>query len=142
MQVTSQIKVSDRQKTTTAARTIPLNDIVLAEIEVHKQWQRKEMMEKGYRTEYLFTTSTGTFCDRRNVTRSLDRLYKRIGVSSLPFHVYRHTFGTNLCKNGVSIQTASKLLGHKDINMTAKYYIDVDLIEKQRAVDKLVHLNE
>ncbi|MCI9597382.1 MAG: site-specific integrase [Firmicutes bacterium] len=137
MRTVSQLQVSGRQKTMTAARTIPLNSVVLEEIEIHKQWQRLEMMEKGYRTEYLFTTSTGAFCDRRNVSRSLDRLYKHIGVPSKPFHVYRHTFGTNLCKKGVPIQTASKLLGHKDINMTAKYYVDVDMEEKQKAVETI-----
>ena len=137
MQTIGELKVSSRQKTVTAARTIPLNDTVMAELEIHKAWQRREMMEKGYRTECLFTTSTGTFYDRRNVTRSLDRFYRRIGVPSKAFHVYRHTFGTNLCKNGVPIQIASKLLGHKDINMTAKYYVDVDMEEKLKAVEKI-----
>lgn len=137
METTSTLEVTDRQKTTTAARTIPLNDTVLKELEVHKNWQRIEMMKNGYRTDYLFTTASGKFCDRHNVTRSLNRLYKRIGVPSKPFHVYRHTFGTNLCKNGVPIQTASKLLGHKDINMTAKYYVDVDMEEKQKAVETI-----
>lgn len=137
MKTVAQLQVSARQKTVTAARTIPLNRIALEELEIHKQWQRLEMMERGYRTEFLFTTSTGAFCDRRNVSRSLDRLYKRIGVPSKPFHVYRHTFGTNLCKKGVPIQTASKLLGHKDINMTAKYYVDVDMEEKMKAVETI-----
>ena len=137
MKTTSELQISGRQKTVTAARTIPLNHVVLEELELHRQWQRLEMMEKGYRTEHLFTTATGAFCDRRNISRSLDRLYKRIGVPSRPFHVYRHTFGTNLCKQGVPIQTASKLLGHKDINMTAKYYVDVDMEEKRKAVETI-----
>mgnify|MGYP000299599091 FL=1 len=95
------------------------------------------MMQKGYRTEQIFTTSTGHFYDRRNVGRALDRVYKRIGVPCKSFHVYRHTFGTNLCKNGVPIQTTAKLLGHKDINMTAIYYVNVDMEEKLKAIQTM-----
>ena len=53
------------------------------------------------------------------------------------FHTYRHTFGTNLCRKGVAIQIASSLLDHADINVTAKYYVDVSQDEKQQAVDLL-----
>ena len=134
LETTSELILSRRQKTPTSTRTIPLNAFTLREIEIHKNWQRLEMMQKGYRTEQIFTTSTGHFYDRRNVGRALDRVYKRIGVPCKSFHVYRHTFGTNLCKNGVPIQTTAKLLGHKDINMTAAYYVNVDMEEKLKAI--------
>ena len=42
--------------------------------------------------------------------------------------------GTNLCRKGISLQTAYKLMGHSDISITAKYYVDVLADEKQRAV--------
>ena len=132
--------VSKRQKTTTSARTIPLNESTLREIENHKAWQRIEMMKNGYRTEFIFTAASGKLYDKRNIGRALDRAYRRIGVKPLAFHVYRHTFGTNLCKMGVPIQTASKLLGHKDINMTARYYVNVGMDEKARAVE-LIAIN-
>lgn len=129
--------VTDRQKTTTSQRTLPLNSVVLRELEDHRLWHLNEMMKRGYRTEYIFTTSNGTLYGRRNVLRALERVYKRVGVPCKAFHVYRHTFGTNLCKNGVPIQTASKLLGHKDINMTAKYYVNVGMDEKVKAVETI-----
>ncbi|QAT44061.1 tyrosine-type recombinase/integrase [Aminipila luticellarii] len=47
--------------------------------------------------------------------------YKRIGIENKRFHPYRHTFCTNLCKKGVPLQTAYKLMGHSSINVTARF---------------------
>lgn len=124
-------------KTQSSYRTIPLNAVVLSELEKHKAWQREDMMRNGYRTEYLFTTSSGAFYDRRNIAHMCDRYYKRIGIPQKKLHTYRHTFGTDLCKKGVALQTASALLGHGDINTTAKYYVAIEQVEKQKAVETL-----
>ena len=94
-------------------------------------------MRNGYRTEYLFTTSGGAFYDRRNIAHMCDRYYKRIGIPQKKLHTYRQTFGTDLCKKGVALQTASALLGHGDINTTAKYYVAIEQAEKQKAVETL-----
>lgn len=130
----------DTTKTVNSCRVIPLNEAVMKELEIHRSWQRKDMMKNGYRTKYLFTTDSGGFYDKRNADRACRRYYKRIGVPEYGFHVYRHTFGTNLCRNGVPIQTASILLGHEDISTTAKYYINVSQEEKIRAVESLANI--
>lgn len=125
-------------KSAKSVRTIPLNPIVLRELEIHKAWHKKEMLANGYRTKYVFTASNGEFYYQRNIRRALKRYYDRIGVEEKGVHTYRHTFGTNLCKKGVPIQTASALLGHEDINTTARYYVNVSEAEKQKAVNKLM----
>lgn len=124
-------------KTRCSNRVIPLNEDVIHELAIHKAWQQEDMMKNGYRTDFLFTTDTGELYDKRNVSRACSRYYARIGIENKKFHTYRHTFGTNLCKKGVSIQTASALLGHSDINVTAKYYINVSANEKKKAVELL-----
>lgn len=124
-------------KTAASVRSIPITKNVLSEIKKHQMWHKEEMLKRGYRTDYMFTTNSGGFCDRRNVARSLTRLYKSIDVELKGPHTYRHTFGTNLCKAGVPIQTAATLLGHSNINVTAKYYINIDIDQKQDAIKKL-----
>lgn len=124
-------------KSKSSVRTIPLDDYVLKELESYRLWQKRDMLEHGYRSKYLFVTENGTFQDDRNVTRACERYYKRIGVERKKFHTYRHTFGTRLCTNGVPIQVASKLLGHSDINITAKYYLNISDSEKEKAIKKL-----
>ena len=55
-------------------------------------------------------------------------------------HIYRHTFPTCLVRAGVPIQIASTLLGHTDISMTSKYYVDVNFDDKSLAIEHLYSL--
>lgn len=125
-------------KTPASIRVIPLSQTVVSEIARHGAMHKEEMLRNGYRTEYLFTTSNGTWYYRRNVSRALKRLYKRVGVPYHKFHAFRHTFGTNLSRAGVPIEETSKLMGHSDISVTAKYYINVSAERKREAVEKIV----
>ena len=127
-------------KSASSYRTIPLSDVVMKELYRHKLWQKEDMMKNGYRTEYIFTTGSGGLYDDRNINTACNRYYKKIGVPQRGFHTYRHTFGTMLCNRGVPIQTASVLLGHADIKITARYYINVSLDEKAKAVNVLADI--
>lgn len=133
---THELKESDL-KSHASYRTLPISDYLKKEFMLHSSWHKEEQLKMGYRTEYVFTTSTGNFYYRKSVAQSLKRYYERVGVDNRGVHTYRHTFGTNLCKNGVPIQVASSLLGHSDINVTAKYYVSVGMDEKRKAVELL-----
>lgn len=124
-------------KTKASIRSIPLPATVLEAVEAHAAWQRVEMLRNGYRTNHLFTTQTGNLYDKHSLRTACNRLYKRLGVPCRSFHVYRHTFGTTLAKNGVPIQTVAALMGHADINVTREYYINVDTEDKTAAISKL-----
>ncbi len=98
----------------------------------------KEMLDNaGNPDELIFKTANGNPLDQKNINRSLDRFYGRIGIPHKKFHAYRATFITNLCRKGVPIQTVSKLAGHENINVTARYYASVQLDELSEAVNKL-----
>lgn len=127
-------------KTSCSYRTIPLPLCVIDELKIHRAWHRKEQMRNGYRTDFIFTTNTGGFIDAKNTRVACNRYYKNIGVPAKGFHTYRHTFGTNLYKNGVPIVTASRLLGHEDISTTQKYYINTPEEDKRRAVEILARV--
>lgn len=124
-------------KTKKSVRTIPIDPIVMEELELHKKWHKKEQMKNGYRTDLLFTTDSGGFYDPKNLDRSLERFYKRIGVEPKTLHTYRHTYASNLCRFGVPIQTASVLLGHDSIETTARFYVNVAEDSKRDAAMKL-----
>ncbi len=53
------------------------------------------------------------------------------------FHSLRHTFGTQLARNGVLPQEAQKLMRHSDINLTMNYYTHLQYDDKAKAVSKL-----
>ncbi len=113
------------------SRVVPMHDAV-----------RRELERYPHKGEYVFTTDSGNIMDARNIRRSLKRFYEKIGLPNKKFHAFRATFCTNLCKNGVPIQTASKLMGHKSVDVTAKYYASVSLDEKKVAIDHLPDLGK
>ena len=124
-----------------SVRQMPITDTVRIELERHRKWHEREMKRNNYKTEYVFTTREGKLLEYGNTRRSLTRYYNRIGITPKKFHAYRATFCTNLCRAGVPIQVASKLLGHKSIEVTMKYYTDVDQVEKRSALEMLPALN-
>ena len=129
-------------KSKSSNRSIPLSDEVIDEIEKHRRLQQKQMRKYHYKNHgYLFTTSNGTLYYKRNIVRSLKRLYKRIGVPYHKFHAYRHTFGTNLSRAGVPIEVTSKLMGHASIDVTAKYYINIEAERRRDAIEKITHFS-
>lgn len=120
-----------------SSRDIPLHSIVKEELNRHRTWHEEEMKRNGYTTDYVFTTKTGQLLNSKNCTRSLRRYYDRIGVEKKHTHAYRSTFCTQLCKCGVSLEVASKILGHSNIAVTAKHYALVQPKTKKDAIRML-----
>lgn len=124
-------------KTESSVRSIPLKSEVMDAVSFHKAWHYKEMLKNGYRTNYIFTTSTGNLYYKSTLRKSYSRLCKNVGVEPRGFHAFRRTFGTRLAENGVPIQTVSKLMGHTDITVTMQYYINISTNEKMAAINAL-----
>lgn len=134
------VRLSDT-KTSCSNRVLYLSDEVVREFEKHREVHRREMVQNGYMTNILFSTNTGQLHHKSEVTRSLKRLYKRIGVPDHTFHSFRHTFGTNLSRAGVPIERTSKLMGHSGVDVTSQYYINIGKDDKLDAVEKIVHFS-
>lgn len=124
-------------KSQTSDRTIPIDEELLQALEDHKSWHISEMKNKGYESEFVFTTSSGSLYYKSTVRTAFKRLCKSIGIAPRGFHTFRHTFGTRLAAAGVPIQTVSALMGHSDISVTAKYYINVQSDAKKDALNRI-----
>ena len=120
-------------KTESSVRVVPIPSGLLHELETHKNKQT----EKYGKQEYIFVTDRGNFLDKSNLRRAQIRLCKKADTLYREFHTYRRTYCTMLCKNGVPLQIASKLMGHASTNITAKYYTFISDSEKQSAADTL-----
>ena len=120
-----------------SVRDIPLHPVLKEELEKHRKWHLEEMKKLGYKSDYLFTTIVGTAYDDANIRRRFRKLFNENDMPGYPFHTFRHTFCTNLCRAEVSIQVASKLMGHKSVEVTAKFYTLVDKNEQKAAINLL-----
>jgi len=86
----------------------------------------------------LFPSDTGTYRDHSNFLQAFKRLCKSLDIQEgCTIHSLRHTFCTILARQGVSLLDASRLMGHSNVNITAKIYSHVSDDDKKNAVQKL-----
>lgn len=117
-----------------SSRNIPLHDTLRKAYKEYIKWQKDDMEKNGYKTELLFTTSTGRMYDPKSIRKSLKRFYDAHGMPYKNPHAYRATFCTQLCRCGVPIEVASSLMGHKSIEVTALHYAKVQSDSKEDAI--------
>ena len=86
----------------------------------------------------LFPSATGTYREQNNFRQAYQLLCDKLGIEKgRTIHSLRHTFCTILARQGVSLLDASRLMGHSNINITAKIYSHVSENEKKSAIQKL-----
>ena len=95
-------------------KTLPLNRIALDVIK-----QRSKV--KSIKNDYVFFSSSGKKINPHVLRKSFYTVLRKAGIENLWWHDLRHTFATRLAQAGVELYKISKLLGHKDINMTQRY---------------------
>jgi integrase len=112
-------------KTTKSRRTVPLLGGLRDELLRHLEWQRERNLDA---TGYVFTNTEGrplrpwTFS-----TRDLDTTLLRADIAK-PVTLYglRHTFATLHVAAGTPLKVVSDVLGHANIQQTAKTYMHGD----------------
>lgn len=129
------VQSSSSTKTSSGARTIPLNKQALEIISTEQ-----ELNPKHKDTDYVFITKNGEkIKSRQNVTRTLAKMMTRAdcSISTCTPHELRHSFGSALIKNGTDIKVVSQLLGHSDISVTYNVYIHILEDQKVDAIKSL-----
>ena len=69
----------------------------------------------------LLIALTGSRLDRRRLTNQLATLGKRVGVSDVHPHRFRHTFAITFLRNGGDVFSLQKLMGHESLTTTLRY---------------------
>ena len=127
-------------KTLSSVRDVPILGNLMPLLLAHINSEKRKHLRTGVplaADSVLFSSATCGYRDARNVLRGLQRLYKRLGMPETTMHALRHTFCTILAEKGVPLKTASVLMGHSNISITAQIYTHVDEDEKKRAIEKL-----
>lgn len=113
-------------KTANAVRTIPLLPNVAEALENYRAQQTAFLKDNQLPpTEYVFTSTTGSWIDPRDFQRDFKQLLKRHHIREINVHGIRHTFATRALESGMSIKTLSKILGHADSGFTMDTYAHV-----------------
>ncbi len=127
-------------KTPESIRQIPLVGSLVASLKEHIEKEKKKHERQGVHfseNNLLFTSNTCTSLRNDHLTGRWKKYQESVGIDAINFHGLRHTFCTLLAEQGVQIKTAAVLMGHSDINTTAKIYTHVDTEQKKKAIGKL-----
>jgi integrase len=115
------------------ARTVPMNSLVVNTL--------KQLEQNKDHDEYLFWNGKSNK-PIQDIRKAFKRSCDAAGITNLRFHDLRHNFASSLVENGVDIVTVSELLGHSNINLTAKRYSHPSPFHKRRAVESLIAKKE
>jgi len=104
-------------------RVVPLGKEAAKWIKEYQQRVRPRSSRLAPHVRNLFLAVTGNPMTAK-MTRAMIHKYvkqARIKKKGITCHTFRHTFATELIKNGADIISVQKLLGHKDIKSTLIY---------------------
>ena len=93
--------------------------------------------EPWHPSGYVFGTAWGTPMEPRNLTRSWERLCKRLQIRAVPLHALRHTCVSLLLALGVHPRVVMEIVGHSAIEMTMNVYGHVNVDTQRVALDRL-----
>ncbi|MFC2142056.1 tyrosine-type recombinase/integrase [Acidobacteriota bacterium] len=114
------------------SRFIPINSLVFITL--------KKLQEQKTHDVFVFWNER-TRKPIQDIKKGYKKACQDAGIENLRFHDLRHNFASNLVENGVDIVTVSELLGHSDINLTAKRYSHPSPHHKKKAVEGLIDKN-
>lgn len=131
--------VSDT-KTPASIRRVPVLDeikpLLLEHIQAIKQKNKNIIRLDG--NFILFPSEEGTYRRKASLLEVFKDLCNQLDIrQGRTLHSLRHTFCTILARQGVSLLDASRLMGHSNVNVTARIYSHVTDNDKKNAVRKL-----
>lgn len=144
---------TDNTKTTSGARTIPMNDMAYKYmLEQKKNWMSCKKVPDfsidGYSNFVFLSYRTGKVVRHaviRRLFRRLVREYNPIREIQLPAispHILRHTYCTRLAESGTDLKTMQYLMGHTDIKTTMEVYNHVNKYRLDKELDKINSLHQ
>lgn len=89
-------------------------------------------------SEYVFPNSLNNMQSPNTFSQKLKKAMEDLheehpDIPELTAHELRHTRGTKLRRDGTDIYTIQKLMGHKDINVTANIYVHNEVESTRKA---------
>ena len=100
-------------------------------------WLDERPSQRGADSAALFTSGRGTRMTADAIADVITAIIKAAGLDDhVASHVLRHTFGTELTRNGIDIVTVAELMGHSSLE-AARLYTRPSAADMQRAVDLL-----
>ncbi len=140
------VVAKDKMKNTSSYRTLPLIPFVkdiLIELK-EKQNENKKLFGNTYITkyqDYICVGDDGYRVNPSTVSSHFKLLLKKHNLKKIRYHDLRHSCGSLLQNNGVSMKEIQAWLGHSNYNTTANIYVHLDDSSKQNMAKTLENVH-
>ncbi len=101
-------------------RSVPLNSICREAISAWLIDRHNAIDRQGRESEGLWLSRLGSAMSVRAIGSVVAKLANSAGIDMSP-HVLRHTFVTNLVRDGTDIVLVAELAGHRNLDTTRRY---------------------
>lgn len=142
------------------ARRIPIDEVLYEILLLQKRevsnrspgrWsdqKTRDRIEAKFSKKHVFVTTANTPLGN-NIYRSFIAICKQCGIVTktkdaegnlvevVALHSIRHSFATDLIRNGADPKTVQSLMGHKTLDMTMQIYAKVNSSSQHKAISKL-----
>jgi integrase/recombinase XerC len=116
------------------SRTVPVHAKLR---EALAAWLAERPGKPGADSAALFTSVRGTRMTTDAIADVIEAITRAAGLDDhVTSHILRHTFGTELTRDGVDLVTVAELMGHASLE-TTRLYTRPSSDDMQRAVDLL-----
>ncbi len=142
-------------KTPKSRRTVPIDPETVAWLREHRKRVRALKMQLRPRRwtdrdgDLVFACPqpfagypAGRAWEPNTLRKAFKRYAAKVGLGYLRFHDLRHTYASDLLRQGAPLKVVSEILGHEKIATTADTYGHVSEDEKRNAVATLADLWE
>jgi len=125
-------------------RSISIPDELATQLQKLHREQNEAFMANGYRDPdgLVFRNINGSLNGNNAINDTLKRLTSALGIKKITSHGLRHTHGSVLIYQGVSIMSVSRRLGHGDLQTTMSTYIHIIDEMKARDDEQIVSILE
>jgi len=99
----------------------PATEVSLRVVKKYIKSAREKLLSKaGLEAGYLYPQKKGTTL-RCMLNGKLKRECRRLGLTTITCHSFRHSSATHMLRNGAGIRQVQALLGHERISSTERY---------------------
>ncbi len=105
-----------------------------------RQEAYKKLCRKSYNyedEEYVFVDAMGSLLDPERVSRHFKSILRKNGLKMIRFHDTRHSSGSALCQDRVSMKEIQEWLGHSDYSTTANIYSHLTSDTKRSTMESM-----
>lgn len=120
--------IEGKPKSVAGRRFLPISAKLERYLTRAKLCQRRYCLENGLswsEENYVITKDGSPLEDPRILNKHLAADLKRLGLPRISCHGLRHSYATAAVSAGIEMRVLQTLLGHEDIQTTAKYYAHV-----------------